>query len=190
MRYVSIDIETSGLDPEKHQIIEIACIVEDTDIEMDLRPNLLDLPKLQLYLRHDNINFNPVALKMHTKLMQAWNNNMKTVPDEVMRKLYNWLRENGFESKFTVAGKNFIGFDWQFLKKLHGSWRIKPRYRTLDPAILYYNDDDEELPNMMDCAIRMNDSLPSDDQLVGVTVPHRAYEDAALVIKLLRHMGI
>lgn len=35
MKYVSIDIETTGLNPEVHQVIELAAVLEDTE---NLRP--------------------------------------------------------------------------------------------------------------------------------------------------------
>ena len=30
MKYLSIDIETTGLDPVEHKIIEFGCLIEDT----------------------------------------------------------------------------------------------------------------------------------------------------------------
>jgi oligoribonuclease (3'-5' exoribonuclease) len=31
MKYISVDIETTGLDPEKNKIISVAAIIEDTE---------------------------------------------------------------------------------------------------------------------------------------------------------------
>ena len=35
MRYVSIDIETTGLDRQNDQVLEVGAVIEDTDKQLD-----------------------------------------------------------------------------------------------------------------------------------------------------------
>ena len=52
MKYFSIDLETTGTDSEKDQILSIGVIFEDTSLKLPFE----DIPKLHLYLLHDRIS--------------------------------------------------------------------------------------------------------------------------------------
>ena len=51
MRYTSIDIETTGLDPERHEILSIGIIIEDTEKKLPYN----EVPKLHLAIDHKEI---------------------------------------------------------------------------------------------------------------------------------------
>ena len=67
MKYLSIDIETTGLDPEKCDILEIACIIEDTEKKKSINAT----PVMLLYIDKDYYNFEPEAFEMNFKTMKS-----------------------------------------------------------------------------------------------------------------------
>ena len=58
MKYVSIDIETTGLDPETCQILQVGAVIEDTQ---NLLP-LEELPKFNCIVEHPAYTGSPYAL--------------------------------------------------------------------------------------------------------------------------------
>jgi hypothetical protein len=65
MKYVSIDIETTGLNPETCQILSVGLVVEDTNNPLPLE----DLPKLEIGIVHENITGELFAINMNTNLL-------------------------------------------------------------------------------------------------------------------------
>ena len=65
MKYISIDIETTGLDEEKNQILSIGAVIEDT-----LNPIPFDeLPKFHGVIKRENISGNVFAINMNKDLI-------------------------------------------------------------------------------------------------------------------------
>jgi oligoribonuclease len=60
MRYVSLDLETSGSDPLRHQVLELAAVVEDT--RRTATTPLADLPAFRRALRYRELTGTPGAL--------------------------------------------------------------------------------------------------------------------------------
>ena len=197
MKYVSIDIETTGLNPETCQVLSIGAVIEDTDNIMPVK----DLPTFHGVVLSREISGDPYALNMNKDLIESmvyWQTGkdderfdlermtgMKFYEkEEIVKSFYNFLLENGFEPNgevihLTVAGKNFGTFDLKFLERLP-RWKqyIRVRQRILDPSILYVNwKEDTSLPGLGACKKRAN--LPEE-------VAHDAVEDAIDVILLLR----
>lgn len=197
MKYVSIDIETTGLNPETCQVLSIGAVIEDTDNIMPVK----DLPTFHGVISSREISGDPYAINMNKDLIESmvyWQTGkdderhdlerltgMKFYEkDEIVEAFYNFLLENGFERSpyqihLTVAGKNFGTFDLKFLERLP-RWKqyIRVRQRILDPSILYVNwKEDTSLPGLGACKKRAN--LPEE-------VAHDAVEDAIDVILLLR----
>lgn len=183
MKYVSIDIETTGLDSEFCQIIEFGAIIDNGG-------PLESLPVFHRYVNPGKrIRGEPYALAMNHKILAvlAGMNNESggviCVSDDLMIKFENWLWNhfcnNGVCSSITVAGKNFGSFDLQFLKRLEGFGnRIDFGHRFIDPSMLYFDPKiDSAPPSTFECYKRAG--LPPE-------VTHTALEDAMGVIKLLR----
>lgn len=64
MRYLSIDTETTGLDRERHQVLEIGAIVEDTN-------NILEfeyIPKINIILHYDEFVGSAYALGLNSRI--------------------------------------------------------------------------------------------------------------------------
>lgn len=198
MRYISIDLETTGLDYKNNQIIEFGAVIEDTNNVLPLD----ELPTYHAYVTHPggNLTGNVFALNLNAGIIEKLKNqkdlenqyNYVKISDLTDDFLF-WLHTQGFElytnyegtdkeyksTTINVAGKNFASFDKLFLNKVPGfSEKIRIRSRVIDPAILYTDwFDDETLPSLDECKHRA--------KIDGV-VSHLAVEDALDVIKLLR----
>jgi DNA polymerase III alpha subunit (gram-positive type) len=196
MKYVSVDIETTGLDPETCQILQIGAVIEDTERVVDLT----ELPKFSCIVEHSVYAGQPVALSMNANILKKLGElerSSKTektnlrkqhniIPVGIVAKSFNmWLAGKGFEMSETgaivinVAGKNFATFDKIFLQKLP-NWgaNIQIRQRVIDPAILFMDwQNDLSLPNLNKCIER-----------AGLTgeVSHDALDDAIDVVRVLR----
>ena len=196
MKYVSIDIETTGLDSEACQILQIGAVIEDTS---DPKP-LEELPKFMCILEHENYSGQPTALSMNSWILKIlagleglskddrieYRRTNKIIPASLAAKQFQmWLMANGFTAestgavKINAAGKNFATFDKLFLQRLP-SWSscIQMRQRILDPAILCTDwKNDDSLPNLNTCLKRF--------KLEG-EVTHDAVQDALDVIRVIR----
>ena len=65
MKYLSIDIETSGLSSENHQILSVGVIVEDTNNKLPFK----DIPKFHCAILHEEIRGGIFALNMNKDLI-------------------------------------------------------------------------------------------------------------------------
>lgn len=110
MKYISIDIETTGLNPENCQILSIAAVIEDTQ---NIKP-LAELPHLHLGILRENINGSMYAINMNIDLIKTINHyqtsnnedksyieykkNMKFVEESnVVKELFKFFLTNGIE---------------------------------------------------------------------------------------------
>lgn len=69
MIYLSIDIETSGLSSENHQILSVGVIVEDTNKKLPFK----DIPKFHCAILHEEIKGGIFALNMNKDLISLIN---------------------------------------------------------------------------------------------------------------------
>jgi oligoribonuclease (3'-5' exoribonuclease) len=180
LRYVSIDIETTGLDPETCQILEIGAVWDDWT-----KP-IHELPVYHRLVSHEEYRGNAYALAMNAPLLkrlsgerEPWFLDSEQVADDFAA----WLEGCGWDGKTTLtpAGKNFASFDRQFLKRLPRFEQVvKLHHRTLDPAVLFWRPEDEKLPDSKTCYERAG---------LDNKVAHTAVEDALAVVRLVR-LGI
>jgi hypothetical protein len=196
MKYVSIDIETTGLDPETCQIIQIGAVIEDTLAQKQID----ELPRFQCLVEHSQLSGSPFALRMNSGILEklgelerADRNDRSEIrkrhnilpPPLVAKSFKMWLAANGFEStddspiSITAAGKNFATFDKLFLQKLPGwSSSISIKQRVIDPAILFMDwQKDSSLPNLKQCMERAG---------IDGEVTHDALQDAIDVVRVIR----
>ncbi len=180
MPYVSIDIETTGLNPDTCQILEIGAVWDDWT-----RP-LNQLPTYRRLVLHDEYRGNAFALALNAELLKQLSGERQPCfleEDQVADDLAEWLKSCGWDgqSSLTPAGKNFASFDRQFLKRLPRFEKVvRLHHRTLDPAILYWRFDDDKLPDSKTCYERAG---------MDGKIAHTAVEDALAVVRLVR-MGI
>ncbi len=187
MKILSIDIETLGLNPAKHNIIEFGCIIEDSGRKLPFS----DLPKCRYYFDHGDeytgdpfaINMNQDILKKIIELRKDDPNHELIKPDEFFDRFLKFLLKHlGVNGKLprgiNVAGKNYTGFDKRFLEKLKYFTRIPFSHRVIDPGSMYIDwDKDNGVPNLQTCNDRAG---------IEHKVSHTTLEDCYDVICLLR----
>lgn len=110
MKYISIDIETTGLDPENCQILSIAAVIEDTQ---NIKP-LHELPYIHLGILRENISGSVFAINMNRELIKTINHyqtsnsedkayisNVKDIilveESDVIKELFKFFLLNGIE---------------------------------------------------------------------------------------------
>jgi len=180
-RYLSIDLETTGLDPEWCSVLEVGIVIADWDSPMD------DLPTFRCFLSSDDSRGRddstrteyfygtPYALWLNAEIFKYLALQPKDEaealkmgfdeyvpiyqPCEVGFEICEFLRENGFDLRdhLTAAGKNFGAFDLQFLRRLElGNDKVIFRHRAIDPAMYYWRPDTDgnRLPGMKQCMER------------------------------------
>lgn len=209
MRYVSIDIETTGLNPEKDQILSIGALIEDTNQPK----NLEDMPKFHGVIKRNRIEGGLYAINLNRDLLEIMNQydcadsqeekndivhltNMQFYnEDEIVENFYYWLAKNGMIEldethqylveaednpiRITAAGKNFGTFDKPFLERL-------PKWKQLIKVNQRVLDPSILFVNWKDDEALPN--LPLCKKRAGFdeVVSHNALEDAWDVIELLR----
>ncbi len=180
--YVSIDIETTGLDEDICQILSVGAVIDDWTSPLE------ELPTFHCYLAHESIMGSPYALSMHPEILRAIATCDEDAPeiihpDDVANEFENWLSYNRITphaKKLVVAGKNFGSFDHQFLKRLP-QWKsmICMKHRFIDPGNLYFDPMvDDGPPDTETCMARAG--------ILG-EVSHTALEDAIIVTRLVRY---
>jgi oligoribonuclease len=108
MVYVSIDIETSGLDHEKNKVLSIGAIIEDTEKKLPYE----DCPKFNAIVLQNEIVGSPRAITMNKEiiamigeylegtdetrhLMNTHSDYSFYESDDVVKQFYYWLETNG-----------------------------------------------------------------------------------------------
>jgi hypothetical protein len=109
MKYCSIDIETSGLDSEKHKVLSIGAIIEDTEKKLPYE----ECPKFNVIVLQNEILGSPRAITMNKEIISMigeylegddeTKHNFNThsdysfyKEDEVVKEFYWWLEKNGY----------------------------------------------------------------------------------------------
>jgi oligoribonuclease len=183
MKYISLDVETTGLNPMTNQVIEIAAILDDSK-EPDRA--IKTLPTFHCFVIHPLLVWDPETLKMNWNLIQIILFGLEEhVPRyttlQAGEAFCRWLTHNEMDpDKSSVyAGKNFGSFDSQFIKGGFPGWP-RMKHRSFDPMPYYFRPlEDEEPPSLMECCKRMG--------LGNLASTHRAVDDAEIVIALLRN---
>jgi hypothetical protein len=193
MKYVSIDLETTGLDPDTCQILEIGAVFNDDSLPLALCPifHRLVWPASGLFKGE------AYALWMNAHIIKEIHDaNAKKVGQDVLvncgslqYQLADWLASVGYTrpegkpvSGVVAAGKNFAGFDVRFLRRYEVDRFVTFKHRVIDPGMYYHQKEDDVPPDTALCLKRAN--------LEG-SVQHRAVDDAKDVIRLVRtHFGV
>lgn len=183
LKYISIDIETLGLDWNTCDMIEFGAVIDD------LMTPLEECPRFHCYLPKELYRGQPYAMSMHATILrriavreEGWS----YIPAEYLGESFaNWLVSNGYERdqydkiSINAAGKNFGSFDNNFLNLCPAfNDHIRVAHRVVDPAMLYLDPKtDKKLPDSKTCLQRAGVDKP---------VAHTAVEDALDVCYLLR----
>jgi len=192
MKYVSIDIETTGLDPETCDILEVAAVIDN-----DPSVPATKLPTFRYRFVQELYRGRPIALVMHWDLfmdLASHAKNAKNVdligppqnfygpPSKFALSLNRWLYDHRIDPlAFVVAGKNFANFDARFLSKLPRiSAYVKWHHRILDPGNMFVLPGDLVVPDTNECCLRAGINLDTQG------LRHTAIYDAQQVVSLVR----
>ncbi len=207
MKYISLDIETTGLDKDKNQIVEVGAILD----EIGSTTPIEELPKFRAVLIHDEMVIDTYCANLHrdlwAEILKARSHYNHTIDkdgfidgrmpgkehtfyckSELFETLFcKWLSKvypdfilgESRKTKINVAGKNPGTFDIPFLEALPG-WQglVKFHRRVLDPASHFIRLDDEHIPDLQKCLKRCG---------FENTVNHTAVDDAIDIIRIVRY---
>jgi len=116
MKYVSIDIETTGLDTEKCQVLSIGAIIEDTEKQLSYE----DSPKFNVIVLQRHIAGSPYAINMNKHIIEIMSQHLdgKVVDppegdtteyytcleaDEVAKAFFDFCWENGLGKELSMT---------------------------------------------------------------------------------------
>lgn len=183
MQYVSVDLETTGLDREQDQILEIAAVVDggpfgcsDCTVEQ--------LPSFHTRVYWERVSGSPVAMAMNAGLLSkiGFGGAGIQTPAEAAASFEHFLLKYADTYKLpkpriTGAGKNFASFDLQFLKRFAPNAAKLFHHRVIDPAMFFIEPGDTEPPNTETCLQRAG---------FDSRIKHEALDDARNVVRLVR----
>jgi len=182
MKYISLDLETTCLEPMvPENILMLSMVVEDTD-----HPEIPDyeLPHFTCYFKNpkDKYTGSASALGMNNWIFDVISGKSATdYPiydingNDFEKKILIFLYNNfGAYEKITLAGKNVAVFDYQFLPE----WLQKCfRRRMIDPGSVFIDFKDKKIKSLLELKMELK---------VEGFVSHDAYDDALDVIRILR----
>jgi hypothetical protein len=206
MQFASVDIETTGIDPNKDAVLEIAagCAQTIGEVKASGDFSIADVSRY-IYAPLDNeirilvIPDTPITadlyiLAMHSRLWSEMSRFDKEMGKEkqvikvsdsffAVRKekawpiFHAWFRRVQPKGAMNCAGKNYAGFDARFLRRIDTGFDDLFRARVIDPAPLYYRSGDEKMPSTETCLERLKKEWPSMPALEA----HNALDDARAV---------
>lgn len=173
MRYVSLDIETTGLRPQRDQILQLAMVVEDSRYP---EVPVTELPYFCCLVKHEEYQGNAYALSLNAWILDLISGRVRhpTYPiytqNEMVVIANAFLNDHlGLLGQINVAGKNAAGFDIPFLPTALSD---RFRHRVIDPGSVFVDWSKDRLPALGD--------------LLDAPVSHDALGDARDVITCLR----
>lgn len=190
MKYLSLDLETTGLDPQKDQILMVGAVVEDTEHAEVL---VEKLPTFGCYVKHDRYEGDAFAIGMNGWIFDIisgrvknkneypiYNGSCDQFDNDAWAHNLNLFLNKYFPSvnnkwpKIVLTGKNVAKFDYHFLPE---SLQSRFHHRMIDPGSCFI-DWSKDLPPSLD-------NLKKDLSIEG-EITHDAIEDARDVIRVLR----
>lgn len=178
MKYISIDFETTGLDENECQILEMGVVWVNTKTD--------ETKEFYKIVRNDFYSGSEYAINLNARIFNLLNENIHPSIIHIENlgiSFNNFLYECGYSKgdKINVAGKNVQSLDLKFLNKyLLKDIDFKFSHKALDPEILFLNYfEDEEVPGLEECKVRAG--------FEQTKVTHNALEDAWDIVNLLNY---
>ena len=187
MNLVVFDLETSGFDPEKNDIIQIGAIA--------VNGNFDELARFEVKVDFNVKNAEPEALEINHFTIDAWRDAVS--PEEAINQFINFCKpykdvkkvsKKGWAYDVTLlAGHNSEGFDRDFLFKW--SKRIMPKkFLPFD----WFTLDSMQLRNALDIchALKFEENFTRKSlklvDLIDFEGAHDALADVEATVKLLK----
>ena len=181
MKYLSVDLETTGLDHTKHSVIEFAAILADTNNGGEIKG------AFRGHIFPENMVWDSYCLRLHREWLDwilnipqaKWAENLiYSDMVQLMGAFAAWRETYGLEKSVSVAGKNFGTFDSRFLMGNYCDRWYKRR--IIDVGTMYREKGDDVLPDLETCKRRSG-------LFESNRVAHDALSDAMDVVKLVNH---
>lgn len=172
--YLAIDLETTGLVPEAHQILQVGAVWDDGG-------KLEELKKINFLIQREDYSGQAYALQMNAGILKQIATGATELPILDRVQAIQFINEfvnkcvGNDKDKIFVAGKNAAGFDIPFMKWA-GFCVDRFKHRVIDPGSMYYSDFGYP-PSLGE----INDKLGLD------AVTHDALDDALNIVKVIRH---
>jgi DNA polymerase III epsilon subunit-like protein len=183
MIFFCLDLETTGLNPNTCDILEVGIVIRNT-LEPDWRTE-----DFQCYVKGRKYGFEApefkgeaYALSMHSKIFRRIAEEespfqyvgRECLARTIARYIEAMSEQLGIKDKVVMSGKNFATFDLRFLEKLPDSEKLIKLFhrRILDPGGMLTRPEDLVPPDLKECMRRTG--------IEGREVPHTACEDADL----------
>lgn len=191
MKITAVDLETTGLNPKRCQILEIGLAIFDFQNPQHQNCSIEELPTFSTYVfNSDNsIQGEYYAINMNQKIIER----ILHREDPEISKLYdfcpieqlttkvsNFLQQHYQpEEQIILAGKCHDALDIPFLKQHSKLWETNNfHFKIVEPAMLFFDpNQDQEPPGLETCLKRAG---------INKKVTHNALDDALDVIRLLR----
>jgi len=179
MKFLSIDVETTGLDPDKDLLLEFAAVEFDTKLDpaqgkafraLVVPPSTGPISSpLHVLAMHSVTGLWQELATADTELRKtddtpitglsaAGTTTVACRYQALLLSFKQWLKDNHIDhsGRLNIGGKNVM-FDMSFMERCGspGEWEKMVRYRTLDPGILYLDlKNDDRVPGMETCIKR------------------------------------
>jgi len=128
-----MDLEMTGLDPDRHVIVEIATIITDDELEI-----VAEGPELVVHATEDDLaRMDPVVVRMHTESglldrIRASTLDLAAAGEQTMA----FLREHIPEARTVPLCGNSIGTDRRFLARHLPAIEDHLHYRSVDVSTI------------------------------------------------------
>lgn len=182
MKYISLDLETTGLDPDCCDILQIGMIYDD-----GVSP-VKDLPRISIYNCKKSYYCEPFAAamnKVHFERICAKTPGHRycSTPEELRQTVEGFVSKFDMDGRLRLAGANIGMFDWQFIR-VDGCFNgLKAAHRMLEIGSACLLPGDLWIPSLPECCERN-----------GIAVDpascHDAVYDAELVVRCVRARGL
>ena len=194
MKYLALDVETTGLDPKTDQLMMASFIIADTeypDVPVSMLPSLtiaIDREVITFQQRSFAVIYTMPYLAEYVRISKLPPNKLMLVStsgyevfstlEDVYQHVRQFLEVHHAFGKLLLAGKNVMAFDYPFL--CQSSFATIPiHHRSLDPMMCFIRSADALPPDLATCCTRAGVSY---DTKAG----HSSLYDAQLVVELLR----
>ena len=163
-----MDLEMTGLEPERHVIVEIATLITDDDLNV-----IAEGPDLVVHATEEQLaEMDRVVVKMHTSsgLLEQITASTMTL-EEAGAQTLAFIKEHVPEARTVPLGGNSIGTDRRFLAKHLPEIEEWLHYRSIDVSTLkeltrrWYPDELKAAPRKATNHRAMDDIKESLDEL-------------------------
>jgi oligoribonuclease (3'-5' exoribonuclease) len=175
VKLLVIDLETTGLDPQRDQVLEAAAVYHDT--------RTCCSAEWHRVVWHPRVKGDAAALAMNQELLEriaeGYDHGAMVIPNRLVGDLLAFVRQHHDGGPLVPAGKNVAGFDLPFLRRYAPGREyanLDLHYRCVDPSMLWIRPDDDAPPSLSECLRRAG---------LEPTVTHTALDDARQTLRAI-----